>query len=87
MDARYSEYFDQRDVRHVPKEAVSRLFSRITDQQCQIEIRDDGPGLSQEVAEHIFEPYFTTKTTGTGLGLVYHAGDCGRTRRYYHDIG
>ena len=33
-------------------------------------VRDDGPGIPQEVQEHIFEPFFTTKQgTGTGLGL------------------
>ena len=46
-----------------------RLFSRIVDTACQIEIRDDGPGLPREVAEQVFDPYYTTKPGGTGLGL------------------
>ena len=33
-------------------------------------IRDTGVGISQDVAEHLFEPYFTTKSEGTGLGLA-----------------
>lgn len=34
-----------------------------------IAIRDDGHGISPADQKHIFEPYFTTKSTGTGLGL------------------
>ena len=36
----------------------------------EIEIRDTGPGIPAEIQDEIFKPYFTTKTTGTGLGLV-----------------
>jgi two-component system nitrogen regulation sensor histidine kinase NtrY len=35
-----------------------------------IEIRDHGPGVSPELAERIFDPYYTGKTGGTGLGLA-----------------
>ena len=35
-----------------------------------INIKDSGPGISDENLNNIFEPMFTTKTTGTGLGLV-----------------
>jgi signal transduction histidine kinase len=35
-----------------------------------LEVRDSGPGLSSEAMAHLFEPYFTTKKTGTGLGLA-----------------
>jgi len=34
-----------------------------------LEIKDDGPGMTDEVRARLFEPYFTTKTEGTGLGL------------------
>ena len=35
-----------------------------------IKIKDSGPGISDENMDRIFEPMFTTKKTGTGLGLV-----------------
>ena len=35
-----------------------------------IKISDSGPGISEKNMDKIFEPMFTTKTTGTGLGLI-----------------
>jgi two-component system, NtrC family, sensor histidine kinase HydH len=35
-----------------------------------IEIRDHGPGVAPGDAERIFEPFFTSKSQGTGLGLT-----------------
>lgn len=35
----------------------------------QIEVSDQAGGISKEVADRIFEPYYTTKKKGTGLGL------------------
>ena len=35
-----------------------------------IEIEDSGPGIPEDKLEQIFDPLFTTKSTGTGLGLV-----------------
>jgi PAS domain S-box-containing protein len=36
----------------------------------EITIRDNGPGLTPEQRERIFEPFYTTKTRGTGLGMA-----------------
>jgi two-component system sensor kinase FixL len=34
-----------------------------------LSVADTGPGLQPEVLERVFEPYFTTKESGTGMGL------------------
>jgi nitrogen fixation/metabolism regulation signal transduction histidine kinase len=46
------------------------LKTRRQDERAQLEIADNGPGLSPEARAHLFEPNFTTKREGSGLGLV-----------------
>lgn len=36
----------------------------------EIQLHDNGPGISAEQAERVFDPYVTTKAKGTGLGLA-----------------
>ena len=36
----------------------------------EISIRDNGPGLTSEQRDRLFEPFYTTKTRGTGLGMA-----------------
>ena len=38
-------------------------------EEVTIQIRDDGPGMAPEVRDRAFEPLFSTRTEGTGLGL------------------
>ncbi len=35
----------------------------------ELHVQDDGPGISTEVRAHLFEPFYTTSSKGTGLGL------------------
>jgi two-component system sensor histidine kinase PilS (NtrC family) len=35
----------------------------------ELHVQDDGPGISPEVRAHLFEPFYTTSSKGTGLGL------------------
>jgi signal transduction histidine kinase len=46
------------------------IFLRNIDDKIEIEIKDNGTGITEEVAERIFEPNFTTKNSGMGLGLA-----------------
>jgi signal transduction histidine kinase len=43
----------------------------VTEQErLLIKIKDNGPGIPDDIKEKIFKPFFTTKNTGTGLGLA-----------------
>ncbi len=37
--------------------------------ECEIGVRDEGPGIPEDVRQRMFDPFFTTKNRGTGLGL------------------
>jgi signal transduction histidine kinase len=56
-------------------EALSRggaltIESRLDGDAVEIAVADTGPGIAPEVAERLFEQFFTTKPQGTGLGLA-----------------
>jgi signal transduction histidine kinase len=40
-----------------------------TDGHVTVQVRDTGVGMDKDALARVFEPYFSTKTTGTGLGL------------------
>ncbi len=48
-----------------------RVSAACRDGHVDVHVEDDGGGMSQEVARHLFEPYYSTKPQdkGTGLGL------------------
>jgi two-component system nitrogen regulation sensor histidine kinase NtrY len=48
---------------------ISLSFNK-KEQAVYMEVRDNGPGIQDEVKLRMFEPYFSTKKAGTGLGLA-----------------
>ncbi|MFN8341531.1 MAG: ATP-binding protein [Cyclobacteriaceae bacterium] len=46
-----------------------QLTARFADSRIVIEVSDNGPGIIQEALDRIFIPFFTTKKTGSGIGL------------------
>ena len=42
----------------------------LTPDRVQIDVTDNGPGIPEDKHINLFKPFFTTKTQGTGLGLV-----------------
>ena len=45
------------------------LVGRYDEASIKIEVIDNGPGIIKEALEHIFVPFYTTKRTGSGIGL------------------
>jgi signal transduction histidine kinase len=54
----------------VATEHISKLDPGNRVAQLQVEIRDTGPGIPEEVLPRLFTPFVTTKPGGTGLGLA-----------------
>jgi signal transduction histidine kinase len=50
-------------------EIRSDLVKKQESGYCRLSIRDTGKGISKEDSQLVFTPYFTTKESGTGLGL------------------
>jgi two-component system sensor histidine kinase HydH len=46
------------------------LRAGVDDGRLRVEVRDSGPGIPREIQDDIFRPYFSTKGSGTGMGLA-----------------
>jgi PAS domain S-box-containing protein len=46
-----------------------RVATRVGEEAVSVDVEDDGPGIPPDVMERVFEPFFTTRHRGTGLGL------------------
>ena len=53
----------------VGKDGIVKISTAREGENGVIRVRDNGPGIPQEVLEHIFDPFFTTKRPGEGTGL------------------
>lgn len=51
-----------------PTQVVTLEITR-HDDRIRFEVRDQGPGMSEELLRHVGEPFFTTKQPGAGMGL------------------
>ncbi len=56
-------------IQAMPEGGEVLLTSRAKDGKVIIEVCDQGCGVSPEDMEHLYDPFFTTKENGTGLGL------------------
>lgn len=56
-------------VKEVEKPSLSMQAMEL-DGRVQIRIRDNGSGIPAELSDQIFTPFFTTKKTGSGIGLT-----------------
>jgi len=45
------------------------LNAGATGNALELHVHDDGPGVPEAIRPHLFEPFFTTAASGTGLGL------------------
>ncbi|MEE9339299.1 MAG: ATP-binding protein [Methylococcaceae bacterium] len=52
------------------KGTVTMTIDQRDQNNLQIKIHDDGPGIEEGTHQSVFEPFYTTKTKGTGLGLA-----------------
>jgi signal transduction histidine kinase len=54
----------------MPNGGTLTIRSKKVNNAIQLEVEDTGVGIKPEDMEKIFQPFYTTKPTGTGLGLV-----------------
>ncbi|MDA0283141.1 MAG: ATP-binding protein, partial [Planctomycetota bacterium] len=52
-----------------PEGGTVEISTSLESGWIRVAVRDTGHGIREENRDSIFEPYFTTKATGTGLGL------------------
>lgn len=54
----------------IKSDAVVDISAYCKDEHAYISVRDNGQGISAELADKIFEPFYTSRSQGTGLGLA-----------------
>lgn len=56
-------------IQAIHENGVMEVSMRILEDKARIEIMDNGTGMPPEIQERVFEPSFSTKNSGMGLGL------------------
>ncbi|MBI1883969.1 MAG: PAS domain-containing protein [Chlamydiae bacterium] len=57
-------------IEAMPHGGILKVLLTQDDEKVKIIFEDNGEGIPKEILPKIFEPYFTTKTSGSGLGLM-----------------
>ncbi len=52
------------------KGQIVMTVNQMDQSSLQIKIQDNGPGINEAIRQRLFEPFYTTKVKGTGLGLA-----------------
>jgi signal transduction histidine kinase len=52
------------------RRGILRIRTDMDESHVRVSFIDTGGGMSAETLSHVFEPYYTTKQSGTGLGLL-----------------
>jgi signal transduction histidine kinase len=52
------------------RRGILRIRTDVDESHVRVSFIDTGGGMSAETLSHVFEPYYTTKESGTGLGLL-----------------
>jgi len=50
-------------------EGIIRVSARMSGERLEISIRDNGPGISKRLGKRVFDPLYSTKQNGIGMGL------------------
>ena len=56
-------------IQAISEGGTVKVITRVIESLVEIEVKDEGVGISQGAINEIFEPLFTTKSKGVGLGL------------------
>ncbi|MBI3112246.1 MAG: HAMP domain-containing protein [Ignavibacteriales bacterium] len=57
-------------VQALEEGGIVTIDSSVQNARCRIVIRDNGPGIPEEIQAKVFQPNFSTKTDGMGIGLA-----------------
>jgi two-component system sensor kinase FixL len=56
-------------MEHSQRRELTVTIGKIAPDFVQVSVADTGPGISDEMAEKLFQPFVTTKANGMGMGL------------------